>query len=127
MKPSRPRPDQHENIRPGVLPGLLGALAILSGLFAFTTEWFITVQFVVSILAAIMIAFAIQGRSVRPKVTYVFTPLLAVIVIVWNPIVNISTPVAAALSPQGWMLVEVAASAVVFASGVMIQTVAPKR
>lgn len=123
MKPTRPRPDQVEYFRPGLLPGVLGSLAVLSGLFAFKSDWFITVQFAVSILAAIMIAFAIQGRNVRPKVTFIFVPLLAVVVIVWNPIVNLTTD----FTGQAWMLSEVAAAVVVFFAGMMIQVVAPKR
>lgn len=123
MKPTRPRPDQVEYFRPGLLPGVLGSLAVLSGLFAFKSDWFITVQFAVSILAAIMIAFAIQGRNVRPKVTFIFVPLLAVVVIVWNPIVNLTTD----FTGQAWMLSEVVAAVVVFFAGMMIQVVAPKR
>ena len=126
-QPSRPRPDQIEYIRPGILPGLLGALAVLSGLFLYSTDWFITIEFAVSILAAIMVAFSLQGRLVRPVVTYVFVPLLVAIVVIWNPIVNFSTTVATALTPQGWMLAEVAAAVVVFLAGVLTKTVAPKR
>jgi bacteriorhodopsin len=123
MKPTRPRPDQVEYFRPGLLPGILGSLAVLTGLFAFKSEWFITVQFAVSILSAIMIAFALQGRTVRPRVTFIFTPLLAVVVIVWNPIVNLTTN----FTGQAWMLSEVAAAIVVFFAGMLIKTVAPKR
>lgn len=123
MKPTRPRPDQVEYFRPGMLPGILGSLAVLSGLFAFSSDWFITVQFAVSILSAILIAFAIQGREVRPRVTFIFAPLLAVVVIVWNPIVNLTT----GFTGQVWMLGEVAAAVVVFFAGMMIKVVAPKR
>lgn len=123
MKPSRPRPDQDVEIRPGILPGILGALATLSGLFLFTTDWFITVQFAVSILAAIMIAFAFQGRSGK---SYAFIPFLALIVIAWNPIVNFTSTISTALGSQGWLLLQVAASIVIFVAGVMIKTVAPK-
>jgi uncharacterized membrane protein YoaK (UPF0700 family) len=123
MKPTRPRPDQVEYFRPGLLPGILGSLAVLAGLFAFKSEWFITVQFAVSILSAIMIAFALQGRTVRPRVTFIFTPLLALVVIVWNPIVNLTTN----FTGQAWMPSEVAAAIVVFFAGMLIKTVAPKR
>ena len=123
MKPTRPRPNDIEYMRPGILPGMLGSLAVLAGLFAFKSDWFITVQFAVSILAAIMIAFAFQGRTVRPRVTFVFIPLLAVVVIVWNPIVNLT----ANFTGQIWMLAEVAAAVVVFFTGLLIKTVAPKR
>jgi hypothetical protein len=126
-QPSRPRPDQIEYMRPGILPGLLGALAVLSGLFLYSTDWFITIEFAVSILSAIMVAFSLQGRLVRPVITYVFVPLLIAIVVIWNPIVNFSTTVATALTPQGWMLTEVAAAVIVFLAGVLTKTIAPKR
>ena len=126
-QPTRPRPGQPEFLRPGVLPGLLGSLAIIGGLFLFGSDWFITIQFAVSILAAIVATFAIQGGNVRPVVSWVSTILLAVVVVVWNPIVNLSATVATALTPQGWMLAEVAAAVVVFTAGVLIKTVAPSR
>ncbi len=124
MKPSRPRPNDPQLIRPAVLPGVLGSLATLSGLFLFGTDWFITIQFAVSILAAIVGAFALQSRTTKG---YITVPFLAAVVVVWNPIVNLSTAVASALGPQGWMLAEIAAAVIIFVSGVLIKTIAPTR
>jgi hypothetical protein len=109
------------------LPGVLGSLAVLSGLFFFGTDWFITIQFIVSILAAIVATFAIQGRNVRPVVSWLSLILLAAVVVIWNPIVNLSVAVATTLGPQGWMFAEIAGAVIVFTAGVLIKTVAPAK
>ena len=118
MKPSRPRKDQPELIRPAVLPGLLCSAAILVGLFVGPSDWFITVRFAVSILAAIMVVFALQGRSVK---TYVWVAPLLAIVIVWNPLVAMTT----GFVGQWWLLTQVVAAAVVFACGILLKTPSP--
>ena len=120
MKPSRPGANAPEFIRPAVLPGLLCAAAILVGLFVGASDWFITVRFAVSILAAIMVVFAIQGRTFK---TYVFVPFLLVIVVVWNPLVPLTTGFAG----QWWLLTQVGASALAFAAGIVMKTPAPTR
>ncbi len=120
MKPSRPGANQPEFMRPAVLPGLLCAAAILVGLFVGASDWFITVRFAVSILAAIMVVFAIQGRTFK---TYVFVPFLLAIVVLWNPLVSLTTGFAG----QWWLLTQVAASALTFAAGIVMKTPVPTR
>ncbi len=107
-------------IRPGIVPGILGVSAVFIGMVVFGSEWFLTVLFAVSILAAIMCVFAFQGRSAK---TAVFIPLFAIIAVVFNPIVRISD----SFSGQPWLLGQVAAAAVFFLGGFMIKTPAPKR
>jgi hypothetical protein len=126
-QPSRPRAGQPEIIRPGVLPGILGSLSIVAGLFLFGSDWFITIQFAVSILAAIVATFAIQGRNVRPVISWIATVFLAAVVVVWNPIVNLTAQISAMLGAQGWMLAEIAGAAIVFTAGILIKTIAPSR
>jgi hypothetical protein len=91
----------------------------------FETEWFITIRFAVSILAAIMVVFTVQGRELaRPKwLTWVMAPLLVAVVVLYNPINDLTV----GLSGQAWALTEVAAAAVVCAIGLLIRTPLPAK
>lgn len=111
---------QPDMIRPGIVPGILGVSAVFVGMAVFGSEWFLTVLFAVSILAAIMCVFAVQARSAK---TAVFIPLFAIVAVVFNPIVRISDNFAG----QPWLLGQVAVAAVFFLGGFMIKTAAPKR
>lgn len=124
-------------IRPGLLPGLLGSGACVSGLWASGTDWMITVLFAVSILSAILAFFCIQAVRVAPApatrnrpaerdrrpLAAVFAVLLLVIVIVYNPI----WPFVITATGTGWQLAQVASGAVIFAAGVLVRTLAPKQ
>jgi len=111
---------QPDMIRPGIVPGILGVSAVFIGMVVFGSEWFLTVLFAVSILAAIMCVFAFQAHSAK---TAVFIPLFAIVAVVFNPIVRISD----GFSGQPWLLGQVAAAAVFFLGGFLIKTPAPKR
>lgn len=117
-----------DQIRPGLLPGLLGSAAAIAGLWASGTEWMITVLFAVSILSAILFffcvtAFRAQGKSRRPAVALTFAILLVIIVVVYNPV----APFVLTASGTGWQLVQVATGAILFAAGVVVKTPAPQR
>lgn len=107
-------------IRPGIAPGILGVSAVFIGMVVTGSEWFLTVLFAVSILAAIMCFFSFQAHNAK---TAVFIPLFAIVAIVFNPIVRVSE----SFSGQPWLLAQVAAAAVFFVGGFMIKTPAPKR
>ena len=113
------RPAQAEVIRPGIVPGILGSAAALVGLFI-AIEWFITIQFIVAILAAIMAVFAIQSKGWR---MFVFVPLFVVIVVVYNPIF----PLTQGWSGQAWQVGQVATGAVFFLAAFLLKTPLPKR
>ena len=128
-------------IRPGLLPGLLGAAAAIAGLWANGTEWMITVLFAVSIMAAVLVVFCVQSvrsrtapsapqrarRSEEPTqqkfVPVVCAVLLVVVVVVYNPI----APLVLTASGTAWQLAQVATGAVLFATGVLVKTSAPER
>ncbi len=107
-------------IRPGIVPGILGVSAVFIGMAVAGSEWFLTVLFAVSILAAIMCVFSVQAHSAK---TAVFIPLFSIVAVVFNPIVRLSY----SFSGQPWLLGQAAAAAVFFLGGFMIKTPAPKR
>ena len=137
MSTSRPN-DRYGSdlIRPGLLPGLLGSAACLAGLWASGTDWMITILYAVSILAAILVFFCVQAMRVSPRpptrnrvadrdlraVFVVFAALLTVVVVVYNPIL----PLVLSATGTGWQLAQVASGALLFASGVLVKTPAPK-
>ena len=61
-------------------PGLLGAIVLMAGLALLDVDAFIVIKYATAILAAIIGWFAIQGRA------WWALPLLAAIVVVWNPV-----------------------------------------
>ncbi len=103
-------------MRPGILPGILGATGILLGLWLVGTEWVFAVRLAGSILAAIMLVFCIQAR----KTSYIaFGILLAAIVVVWNPVIDLITPLT--VLGQGWLFMEIFAAAVMLWAGFLIK------
>ena len=87
--------------RMALAPGLLGAIALLVGFAIIESETFIVVRYVASILALIMIVFAVQGGLSQRGVsqsgswrTWVWIVPLAAIAVTWNPafIIPIAQP-----------------------------------
>jgi hypothetical protein len=67
--------------RMALAPGLLGAIVLLAGLALLDNEGgFLVIRYATAILAAIVGWFAIQGRA------WWALPLLAAIIVVWNPV-----------------------------------------
>ena len=130
-----------DRIRPGLLPGLLGAAAAIAGLWANGTEWMITVLFAVSILAAVLLVFCVQAVRSRPSsatarrspspstssdrklVPVLCGVLLVIVVIVYNPI----APLVLTATGTAWQVGQVATGALLFATGVLVTTPAPER
>jgi len=61
-------------------PGLLGAIVLMAGLALLDVDSFIIIKYATAILAAIVGWFAIQGRA------WWAVPLLAAVVVIWNPV-----------------------------------------
>jgi hypothetical protein len=110
-----------ELIRPGIVPGLTGVTAMFIGMGLYPSDWYITILFVISILAAILTFFSWQWAN--PK-KWVFMALFAAIAIYWNPIVRFTEGITPGI--QWWMLLQTAAAAVFFLGGFLIRTPAPK-
>jgi hypothetical protein len=67
--------------RMALAPGLLGAIVMLAGLALLDNEGgFIIIRYAAAILAAIVGWFAIQGRA------WWALPLLAAVLVIWNPV-----------------------------------------
>jgi hypothetical protein len=95
--------------RPGFLPGLLGAIVLMAALALIGTSWFTAVLYVVCILALIMIVLAVQGKRIA------WAAPLAVIAVIWNPVVPISLPGTA------WIWLHLVAAVVFIAVGVLMR------
>ena len=81
--PARPADRYKDPVarRMALAPGLLGAVVLMAGLALLDNEdGFLVIRYVTAILAAIIGWFAIQGRA------WWALPLLAAIVVVWNPV-----------------------------------------
>ncbi len=110
-----------ELIRPGIVPGLAGVTAMFIGMGLYGSEWYITILFVVSILAVILTIFTWQWAN--PK-KWIFLPLFLLIAIYWNPVVRLTDGITPGI--QWWMLLQTAAAATFFLGGFLIKTPAPK-
>lgn len=109
-------------IRPGIVPGLAGMIAMFIGMGFYANEWYITVLFAISILAAIMTVFSFQAIDYKK---FIFGPLFALITVYWNPIFRLNEGHDS--GGQVWLLIQVAAAAVFFLGGFMLKTPAPKQ
>lgn len=66
--------------RMALAPGLLGAIVMLAGLALLDVSTFVIIRYAAAILAAIVGWFAIQGRA------WWALPLLAAVLVIWNPV-----------------------------------------
>ena len=106
-------------MRPGIFPGILGAVAILLGLWLVGTEWEFAVRLAASIMGAIVVVFCVQARQRRYIASGV---LVGIIVVTWNPVINLITPLTSL--GQGWLFIEILAAAILLWSGFSIKVAA---
>lgn len=93
MASSTPRPASRYGSKPdpgtrrlALLPGLIGALALLVGAMILDQGPFEVVRYVAAIFAAIVAVFAFQAKQ------WWWLPLLAAIVVAWNPVFPLDIP-----------------------------------
>ena len=96
--------------RNALAPGILAAVVLLFSPLILETEWFTLVQYIVTILAAIVAWFAVQARHWWWLI--VFVP----IVVLWNPVWPF------ALGGQLWLAAQFVAAAAFIAAGVLIRS-----
>jgi len=65
--------------RTALAPGLVASVALLIGVALIETETFIVIRFIVSILALIVLVFAVQARH------WWWLPVMLAIAVGWNP------------------------------------------
>lgn len=99
-------------LRAAFLPGVLAAVALVVGLGLLGTSGFTVIRYVVSILAIVMIVLALQADG--PRSRWWVVPL-AVVAVVWNPVVPIGGGRTA-----WWWVVQLVAAVVMLAAGVRI-------
>ena len=95
-------------------PGLLGAVALLVGVALLGTGTFVVIRFAASILALISIVFALQARH------WWWVPPLAVIAVLWNPVVPF------AFEGWAWALAQVLGAAVFVVAGLTVKRPDPE-
>jgi hypothetical protein len=100
--------------RMALAPGLLGAIVVLAGLALLDVDAFIVIKYATAILAAIVGWFAIQGRA------WWALPLLAAIVVIWNPVLPFD------FHGQWWVAGQFGAVIVFIACAILVK-VAAKR
>jgi len=96
-------------LRPALIPGILGAIALMLGLALLDLDAFTIVRFVVSILALIMAVFAWQAKQ---PLWMVPTILVA---IVWNPVLPLP------FSGVGWIIAQFVGGVVFVVVGILLQ------
>lgn len=104
-----PTPTAPAYTRPALAPGLLGAVALVVGVVLIDSGLFIGFRYVVSILALIMLVFAVRGRA------WWAAPLLAAVAVIWNPVVVIP------IEGQPWAALQFVAAAVFIAVGILVK------
>lgn len=98
-------------IRPVLLPSILGAVAVMAGLFLIGVgpDAYVPIRYVVSILALIVAVMAAQhGR-------WPWALPLAVIAVVWNPVFVVP------LAGLAWSASHILAAAVFLATGLLLR------
>jgi len=101
-----PTPAAPEFTRPALAPGLLAAVALVAGSVLLDSSIFTGFRYAVSILALIVLVFAIRGRA------WWALPLLAAIAVLWNPVVVVP------LDGQPWAALQFVAAVVFVIVGV---------
>ncbi|MGK9146108.1 hypothetical protein KXS11_00585 [Plantibacter flavus] len=96
-------------LRPALIPGIFGAIALMLGLALLEVDAFTIVRFVVSILALIMAVFAWQAKQ-----CWWMVPTILV-AIVWNPVFPLP------FSGVGWIIAQFVGGVVFVAVGILLQ------
>jgi hypothetical protein len=96
--------------RTALAPGILAAIALLVGVAIITTDGFIVVRYIVSILALIVTVFAWQARQ------WWWIIGLLPIAVLWNPVFPIDLGM-----PDLWLGLQYVAVLVFIAAGVLIR------
>lgn len=108
--PSARRSAPPELIRPGLLPSLVAAVALVVGLTVLESGLFLAVRFIVCILALVVVTFAVQARK------WLWLIPLAAIAVVWNPAWPLE------FEGTGWAATQILGAAAFLAVGAFLRT-----
>jgi len=106
-----------ELISPGIVPAIAGVVAMFIGMATYESDWYVTVLFVICILAAMLTVFAYQSVQASK---WALMPLFAIIAIYWNPVFRLNEGWNS--GGQLWLLLQVGAAAVFFIGGFVMKT-----
>lgn len=95
--------------RLALAPGILGAIALLAGLALLTLDTFIIVKYVVAILGCIVGYFVVQAKQ------WWWLPVLAAIVVLWNPVFPFS------FRGTWWLVAQYVAAIAFIAVGILVK------
>jgi len=95
--------------RTALAPGLLAGVALLVGVALIESQGFIVIRFVVSILALIILVFAIQARH------WWLVPFMLAIAVLWNPVIPLD------IAGPWWVGAQYVAILVFALAGVLIK------
>ncbi|KQO64847.1 DUF6804 family protein [Curtobacterium sp. Leaf261] len=95
--------------RPALAPGLLAAVVLLACIVLVDSGPFVFVRWGVTVLALIVLVFAVRGRS------WLSVGITAAIVVLWNPVLQIPIP------GQVWAALQVVAAAAFIAVGILVK------
>ncbi|PJJ61473.1 DUF6804 family protein [Compostimonas suwonensis] len=95
--------------RPALAPGLLAAIALLAGLALLgSPDGYIVIRYIVSILALIIVVFAVQAKK------WWWLVGLVPIAVLWNPVFPIT------IDDQPWLFLQFAACVVFVGAAIRI-------
>jgi hypothetical protein len=100
--------------RTALAPGILGTIVLLGGLALLDSSGFYWIETVVAILAAIIAVFAWQAKQ------WWWLPILAVIVVAWNPIYPINWH-----HWIGWLIAQYVGAVVFLVIGLLLKVANP--
>jgi len=100
--------------RTALAPGILGAIVLLAGLALFSSSTFFWIKTVTAILAAIIAVYAWQSKQ------WWWLPVLAAIVVLWNPILPIDLH-----QDKVWLILQYVAAIVFVVIGVLVKVPNP--
>lgn len=95
--------------RTALLPGIIGAVALLAGVFVNTDDGYTLIRYIAAIFALIVLVFAVKARA------WLWVPLLAAIAVIWNPVWPIT------LQDDLWFGLQYAAALVFLLAGVFVK------
>lgn len=95
--------------RNALAPSILAAAVLFSGPFLLSV-WPVVLLYAVSILALIVLWFAVQARQ------WWWIPVMAAIAVLWNPVFPFP------FSGPGWLIAQPIAAVVFLVAGVMIKS-----
>ena len=111
--PRTPQPPAYN--RAALAPGLLGAIVLLAGIALLGGDWYLYVEYAVSILALILCVFAGQAKQ------WWWLVGLIPVAVLWNPVWPLPLPV------DAWRILNVVGAVVFVAAAVTIKIPADTR